>query len=336
MASSSLIERIQLIKSNSSLFAKFSAQVDAFMSLCSTSSMRSTAKAMHISLGGVSYKLKTIENLLNAKLFVRKGRSGLILTDEGKELQKCVKTGFFSKEQSSNTEDRDKNVIRISAHPLASSYYVLLAVKKVVPDECKIIDISVCDREEGCNALLTNKTDILVYPFEWSQVADYKDKLDFIKLKTYDLVLYINKKNVFSKKTIDEITWSDAMKMNLVPRNNNVQFSTANSFLANQVQDRANKVTTGCIDLTMMYQGLIDNSWTMATGNEFEKIFDCSALECKNIATRQDKLGIVANWFVCVRKDKNNSGKRKEIEKIIKLITEEMNKTATNLKSKAA
>lgn len=337
MASGSLVDKIKLIKSNSALFAKFNAQVDVFKSLCSTFNMRMTAKSMHISLGGVSYKLKTIENLLGAKLFVRKGRGGLMLTDGGKELQEYLKTGFFSKEKISNTENRDENVIRISSHPLASPVYVVPAIKKFASvGNGEMVNIIIAGRENGLAGLLAHKVDILVYPLEWSSIAYYQNDVDFIKVKPYNLVLYMNKENIFSNKKIDELTWNDAMKMNIVPRNENVQFSTANSFLNSKNDNKESKMTTTCIDTPTMYKGLIENTWTMATGDEFEKIFDCSKLISKRISSRQEELGIVVNWFVCTRKDKTNDNREAHLKKIANQIAIEIEHFDADIRSATA
>lgn len=337
MANGLLTEKLQLIETSDTLLAKFNAQIGVFKSLCSTFNMRMTAKSMHISLGGVSYRLKTIEKLLGVKLFVRKGRSGLILTDEGKELQKCVKTGFFSKEQSSDTEDHDKNVIRISAHPLASPVYVVPAIKKFANvGNGEMVNIIIAGRENGLAGLLAHKVDILVYPLEWSSIAYYQNDVDFIKVKPYNLVLYMNKKNIFSNKKIDELTWNDAMKMNIVPRNENVQFSTANSFLNSKNDNKESKMTTTCIDTPTMYKGLIENTWTMATGDEFEKIFDCSKLISKRISSRQEELGIVVNWFVCTRKDKANDNREAHLKKIANQIAIEIEHFDADIRSATA
>ena len=289
--------------------------------------MRKAAQLLHMSLGAVSYNIKTLEEALDMKMFARRGRNGLVVTDDGQKLHDYAKQMKALNKQVVGTFDDieiNQQVIKIVAHPLAMPMYVMPAIAKV--DKNKLdysIDLSIKSRDDALEDVMSGKADIAVYPLEWSQVSQYQDTIDFVKVAPYKLMLYINKANKEKISSGNNVTWQDLQSLNLEPINKKMQLYTAKDFLKMRKEKPIWK--TDCIDIIALYRGIQENLWSVSIGDEFEKLCDCSNFIKKEIYLKSD-IGIIANWFICSGKKKDRDITRYLVSKIK---TEMLTKTSS-------
>lgn len=286
---------------NAALWPSLSKCMNVFDCVYSTLNMRKAAQLLHMSLGAISYNIKTLEETLGMKIFARRGRNGLVVTDDGRKLHDYAKQMKTFNKQVADTFDAveiDQNVIKIVAHPLAMPMYVMPAIAKV--DKNKLdysIDLSIKSRDDALEDVMSGKVDIAVYPLEWSQVSQYQDTIDFVKVAPYDIFMYTNDKSInYGEKKMD---WTVAKQLNLMPFHKKIQFHTSYNMLNEFFHN--SKIRTSCFDLTMLYYGLKNKLWSVSMGSEFGKIFDCSDVNCFSLTLNND-IGIVANWFICSKK----------------------------------
>lgn len=303
---------------NAALWPSLSKCMNVFDCVYSTLNMRKAAQLLHMSLGAISYNIKTLEETLGMKMFARRGRNGLVVTDDGRKLHDYAKQMKTFNKQVVDTFDAveiDQNVIKIVAHPLAMPMYVMPAIAKV--DKSKLdysIDLSIKSRDDALEDVLSGKADIAVYPLEWSQVSQYQDVVDFVKVAPYDVFIYMNK-NTFEAKLKDkDVTWHLLKQLNIEPINKKAQFYTAKNFVK-KTMDVYRDWTTNCTDLPMLYAGIKLDKWVVGVGNEFEKMFDCSDFVKHEVSQSVDT-GIVTNWFICATKQ--NGNKTKELVKFLR------------------
>ena len=302
---------------NAALWPSLSKCMNVFDCVYSTLNMRKAAQLLHMSLGAISYNIKTLEETLGMKMFARRGRNGLVVTDDGQKLHDYAKQMKTINKQVADTFDAveiDQNVIKIVAHPLAMPMYVIPAIAKINKSRLDhSIDLSIKSRDEAFEDILSGKADIAVYPLEWSQVSQYQDMIDFVKVAPYRLKIYCNKCNDFVP--INKLNWDIAKNLNLMPISIKAQFNTAYKMLNNRQKEA--KIKTSCLDLETLYFGVKQNFWSTSIGSEFETLFDCSDFYCSDL--NFDDSGIVPNWFIFFNK-KN----RKDKKQIAKAIREEM------------
>ena len=312
---------------NAALWPSLSKCMNIFECVYSTLNMRKAAQLLHMSLGAVSYNIKTLEEALDMKMFARRGRNGLVVTDDGQKLHDYAKqmkalnkqvVDTFDNIETFDTVEADSNVIKIVAHPLAMPTYVLPAISKI--DNNKLdysIDLGIKSRDDALEDIVSGKADIAVYPLEWSQVSQYQDMIDFVKVAPYKLMIYINKENKESISSGNDLTWKDLQSLNLEPINKKMQLYTAKDFL--KMRKEKPKWKTDCIDIITLYRGIQEGLWSVSIGDEFEKLCDCSNFIKKEIYLKSD-IGIIANWFICSGKKKD-----KDITKyIVNAIKREM------------
>ena len=306
---------------NAALWPSLSKCMNIFECVYSTLNMRKAAQLLHMSLGAVSYNIKTLEEALDMKMFARRGRNGLVVTDDGQKLHDYAKQmSLLNKHvvDTFDTVEADSNVIKIVAHPLAMPTYVLPAISKI--DNNKLdysIDLGIKSRDDALEDIVSGKADIAVYPLEWSQVSQYQDMIDFVKVAPYKLMIYINKENKESISSGNDLTWKDLQSLNLEPINKKMQLYTAKDFL--KMRKEKPKWKTDCIDIITLYRGIQEGLWSVSIGDEFEKLCDCSNFIKKEIYLKSD-IGIIANWFICSGKKKD-----KDITKyIVNAIKREM------------
>ena len=288
---------------NAALWPSLSKCMNVFDCVYSTLNMRKAAQLLHMSLGAISYNIKTLEETLGMKMFARRGRNGLVVTDDGQKLHDYAKQMKTFNKQVADTFDAveiDQNVIKIVAHPLAMPMYVMPAIAKV--DKSKLdysIDLSIKSRDDALEDVMSGKADIAVYPLEWSQVSQYQDVVDFVKVAPYKLMLYTNKANKEKISSGNNVTWQDLQSLNLEPINKKMQLYTAKDFL--KMRKERPKWKIDCIDISTLHYGIQENFWSVSIGDEFEKLCDCSNFIKKEIYLKND-IGIIANWFVCSSK----------------------------------
>ena len=301
---------------NTALWPSLSKCMNVFDCVYSTLNMRKAAQLLHMSLGAISYNIKTLEETLGMKIFARKGRNGLVVTDDGQKLHDYAKQMKTFNKQVADTfgaVEIDQNVIKIVAHPLAMPMYVMPAIAKV--DKSKLdysIDLSIKSRDDALEDVLSGKADIAVYPLEWSQVSQYQDVVNFVKVAPYNLRVYCNKESNINN--VDKVNWDVAKNLNLMPISEKAQFNTAYKMLNNRRKEA--KIRTSCLDLTTLYHGVENNLWSISIGSEFEQLFDCSNIYCNTF--NPDDIGIITNWFVCSSKYNNNKQATKNIIEKIK------------------
>ena len=312
---------------NAALWPSLSKCMNVFDCVYSTLNMRKAAQLLHMSLGAISYNIKTLEETLGMKMFARRGRNGLVVTDDGRKLHdyaKQMKT--FNKQVVGTFDDIETNqqVIKIVTHPLAMPMYVMPATAKI--DKNKLdcsIDLSITSRDDALEYIVSGKADIAVYPLEWSQVSQYQDMIDFVKVAPYKLMIYINKENKESISSGNDLTWKDLQSLNLEPINKKMQLYTAKDFL--KMRKEKPKWKTDCIDIITLYRGIQEGLWSVSIGDEFEKLCDCSNFIKKEIYLKSD-IGIIANWFICSGKKKDRDITRYLVSKIK---TEMLTKTSS-------
>ena len=309
---------------NAALWPSLSKCMNIFECVYSTLNMRKAAQLLHMSLGAVSYNIKTLEEALDMKMFARRGRNGLVVTDDGQKLHDYAKQMKALNKQVADTFDNietNQQVIKIVAHPLAMPVYVMPAIAKIDKKNLDYpISFSIKSRDDALEDVLSGKSDIAIYPLEWSQVSKYQDVIDFVKVAPYKLMLYTNNANKLLSSKKKSITWDTLKELNVVTINSRIQFYTAKNFLKQQHNENNNQeCITDDIDLTMLYRGIILNMWSISTGREFAKLFDCTNLITKTI-TNSENIGIVANWFICSKKNSNT----KNIKEITKFIEKEI------------
>ena len=288
---------------NSALWPSLSKCINVFECVYTTLNMRKAAQQLNMSLGAVSYNINKLEDALKMKTFTRRGRNGLVATNEGKKLHDYTRRIKASNRQIKDTLDEcevDRNIVKIVAHPLAMPMYVMPAIAKIDKNKFDYsIDLSIKSRDDALEDIMSGKVDIVVYPLEWSQVSQYQDTIDFVKVAPYKLMLYINKANKEKISSGNNVTWQDLQSLNLEPINKKMQLYTAKDFL--KMRKEKPKCKTDCIDIIALYRGIQENLWSVSIGDEFEKLCDCSNINKKEIYLKSD-IGIIANWFVCSSK----------------------------------
>ena len=316
-----LVDKHNPERLNTALWPSLSKCMNVFECVYSTLNMRKASQLLHMSLGAISYNIKTLEDALGIKMFARKGRNGLVVTDDGQKLYDYAKRMKTLNKQAVCAFDEvevEQNVIKIVAHPLAMPMYVMPAIAKI--DKNKLdysIDFSITSRDDALEYIISGKADIAVYPLEWSQVSQYQDMIDFVKVAPYKLMIYINKENKESISSGNDLTWQDLQSLNLEPINKKMQLYTAKDFL--KMRKEKPKWKTDCIDIITLYRGIQEGLWSVSIGDEFEKLCDCSNFIKKEIYLKSD-IGIIANWFICSGKKKD-----KDITKyIVNAIKREM------------
>ena len=314
-----LVDKHNPERLNTALWPSLSKCMNVFECVYSTLNMRKASQLLHMSLGAISYNIKTLEDALGIKMFARKGRNGLVVTDDGQKLYDYAKRIKTLNKQAVCAFDEvevEQNVIKIVAHPLAMPMYVMPAIAKI--DKNKLdysIDFSITSRDDALEYIISGKADIAVYPLEWSQVSQYQDMIDFVKVAPYRLKIYFNKKSNFNSR--DKVNWDIAKNLNLMPISEKAQFVTAYKMLNDRRKEA--KIRTSCLDLATLYKGIQNNFWSIAIGSEFEQLFDCSDIYCGTFDPND--IGIITNWFVCSAKKHNNG---KEVKNIVEKINQEI------------
>ena len=137
-----------------------------FVSIATNGSMSKASQDLHVTQSAISQSLKTLENLLDVKLFERE-RRGLVLTSKGIELLKQVEEPIRALEISENKikETSEQNILTIAASQILCKHYVLDLVKYFKHYNIRLLNH------------FSNKNTI---------IAVENDQCDFALLKNYD------------------------------------------------------------------------------------------------------------------------------------------------------
>jgi DNA-binding transcriptional LysR family regulator len=298
-----LYEKIRQKLNNRIIHTNFIKHIEIFESLYKTLSVRTTASELKISIGNVSNTLAKLEDIVGQPLFNRCGRSGLKartiaieLHNISIKLKNLIDTMVDGMVFKDNNPHENK-IIKIGAHPLFLSVYLNNITKSInLASNCFIHSfLNVLDREICLNALRNNEIDLGIFPTELRELNSIGNLFEIKQLKPYHLTLYINKENKLANVNRSLITWEDLNKLNIMTCNKNSRLTTAQLMLEEGPNKRYNFLTNS-FDLSLLYSGLKNNLWSVAIGDEFEKLFDCKHLAIK----RQDKKTTIqysANWF---------------------------------------
>lgn len=294
---------------NTLLNKNINRKIEAFRLLYELKTFSQVAQTMNCSLSTISNLISDLEYYCGAKLFERHGKNGIFITQAGEHLYQKTnnwrKTLINTFQPKSNILNTSNACISIFLHPLFASYYFINCENQFIHLHNHHIFKHTCfhllvgDKIQ-VNNYLQNGIDIAVFPFEWGDVGAYKDEYNIYNIRPYEIYLYMNKCNKYATLESHEFTWDILTDANIMPSNREVMFKTA----SNLINAGSHFFSTNAFDLHFLYQGILHNMWTVAIGNEFEHIFDCSNFVKKSHQLAQ-KIQFAPYWMILSKKDKN-------------------------------
>ena len=284
-----------------------------FLSICETKNITKTAYECNVSKSSVSRYLTKLEQIIQKKLFIRKGVKGVKITNDGEILQ------FFLEKIKATINDNLKNLnnfnIKLSIHTLAFKRHIL-PMLKILSEQNKNITVSIFESgvKKAIKKLNENAVDAIFFPLDTILVSKIEQqKIEIIKLKKYNLCLYINKNNKYANIKESKVSWSILKELNVCPMNVNTSFKTFYDIL----HVKNCKCTTTTTNILTLYNGVKEGIWSMAMGDEVEDYVDCSFF-VKKQANKTVLFGSNIFWCLCYKKD--NEQKLKDIINIFKSI----------------
>ena len=313
--------------------------IDIFISLLETKNLRQTCKEMSISLGTASKAINILEEILGSKLFVRKGRKGLLATIEAFKFKEYadkinnvlqITADAFTNSNIDNADNannnqqqkhtnnhqqhKEKQLIRIACHSLAFKSYILPAIKELNKNNDYCFEILILDRDYGINQMLSDNIDLVMYPIEGRNFAFLQQQCCCELIGEYNLCLFFNKNHPLANKPIEDFTLDDFKSLNIEPNNKHFLFQTYNEIMGTKY--RSFNYSTHTSDIHLLKYGLDENFWVLGLGIEFSEIVNCQNYIVK--AVKNNSIySLSINWYCCYNK-KNNI--LRNIEKLIKLI----------------
>ena len=276
--------------------------LNIFEELYQTCCLRTTATKLHISPSSISQALKKLENALESSLFKRHGPNGMSPTEEANTLHlyaKQIVLTVSSIGESFNLKKLNER-INIVCHILAPKKYIFPAIKNI--NTISHLKVNVGDRDKCIQQLLSGQADIMVYPLEIQQIAYLQTNFIIKEARPYNICLYLNKQHPLANKSENEIDWNILKQLNIAPSTQKTRIDSYSKILTNLDQGM---VITETSDLSLLYEGLLNNYWCLGYGEEFQEYFDCRNISIKN---SNNNTGVKAylKWCVCYNKKQNH------------------------------
>lgn len=308
MLKDELIKKIVQQKHNRISKLNINKYITIFESLYHTHSLIETATQLNMNISTISICLNNLENLIGENLFTRHGRNGIEITNTGHNFHAIssiitrnfeqLADNFIIKQKSS--QKTSTNIIRIFCNNLMANYYLINIIPNLNITKLKYsLYIEIGDRDEGLVKLQNKETDLVIFPMEWHDLASFKNNFIIQNIKPYHLQLFMNKKHPLANMYEDSITWQDLGEMHIMPINEKTRLNTAQNMLRN-IND---KYITTSTDLMFLYQGIVNNLWSICIGDEFSKLFDCTNLTIKKQA-KATNVQFSIFWFAIYNEDK--------------------------------
>lgn len=300
-------------------------KIEAFRLLYELKTFSKVAQTMNCSLPTISNLISDLEYYFGAKLLERHGKNGVFITQEGENLYK--KTNNWNKSLTNVFNKITDNIITnnsdisVFMHPLFSNYYFNNFFSSLCPAKYDFLNkmhfnLYVGDKKQA-NEYLQKGIDVVIFPFEWGDIGCYKDEYDIFNIKPYEIFLYMHKNNKYANLKNDDFTWDILADANIMPNDREIMFKTPSALIGRS----SHSFSTNVFDLYFLYQGILNNMWTVAIGNEFEKIFDC-----KNLVVYPHqlapKLQFATYWMILTKKDINREDVLLKITNLFKKMFE--------------
>ena len=310
--------------------------IDIFISLLKTENLRQTCKEKDISLGTASKAINILEEILGSKLFVRKGRKGLLATTEAFKFKEYadkinnvlqITAEAFTGGKIDNADNTNNNqqqqqakkLIRIACHSLAFQPYILPAIEKIKQKYDIIADFTIIDRDLAMNKLLSNEVDLIMYPIEGRTLAYAERFLKCEYIGEYELCLFFNKKHPLADVPEEKFTWNMIRTLNIEPNNKKFRFTTYEEII-NCKYDFSYTIRTA--DFLALYQGVMNNLWILGVGKEFKKIFNCDNIVYKE-GKKMPAFSTKIDWYCMYN---NNTYEQTILKELIEDIIIQYNK----------
>ncbi|GEM_PF-5592118 len=290
--------------------------------LSKTNSITKTAINMKLSPSTVTRLIQQLEYVLHTKLIIPHGVSGITLTNKGQMIAGMYEANIKTtlKEIVKQTKIEDYQNVRILCHPLAVKTYVFPAIDKI-PNNSSIrqIQIDAEDRQVAMKKLFAKDVDIIVFPISEKEANAFdKEKYIVKQGKEYKPALYLHKDHPLAKIPVEQLTIDDLNEATMMPVNKNARLSFFQNFINDNIKKQ--KMTTSKNDLNVIYEGILKNYWCTGTGEEFEKLFDCSELAKKEYDKMCFFMPPYNYWFIIADKKVENTTTNILISEIAKLL----------------
>ena len=151
------------------------------------------------------------------------------------------------------------------------------------------------------------------FPLQTNDIAHLSDEEIYtIVLHRYNMCLFLHKNNTYAKYKENQFNWDILSNINIVPINKQFSFSPYLNYLT----PSTNYAVTDCADLSLLYQGLINNKWVVACGEEFATFYRDNNIVIKKV-WRNKSISTDIHWCMCA---KQNNQKKIIIHKLAKYL----------------
>ena len=243
----------------------------------------------------ISRDIAQLEYLCKKQLFVRNGCQGTSPTP-------CADIFYFYAKQINDiykviTEKFLHNIydykkINFCCHPLATKY-VISFIRRANMN----IEIFIDNKRDAFNGLVSEKYDIILFPYDNQELASMDNILFYIKpIKSYNLCLFLNKCNNFANINENDITWNEIKSMNIVPLSRKDAFN----FYLSVLSEKQNISSTTTFDVNLLKQGIDNNLWVVCIGEEFYDFCDKKNTVVKKLANAKN-IFFESTWCVCCK-----------------------------------
>jgi DNA-binding transcriptional LysR family regulator len=180
-------------------------QIRGFCYAVAFLSMSKAAKELNLTQSTISLQIQSLERDLGFKLLNRSSKT-FSLTKEGSDFYKFTCPLFYEFESVvekflENNQNKNQKIIDIAVHHIAISYVMpkVIAIFKKKHPNCKIILRNI-PPNEAINRLRNDEINLAFYPS-----AENPPEIEYIKIKSYDPILIMNKHHSLAKKNIKNL-----------------------------------------------------------------------------------------------------------------------------------
>ena len=283
--------------SNGSLWlsANVSKLISTFSAVYESKSITKASICLKKTKSTISRDIAQLEYLCKKQLFVRNGCQGISPTQYAdifyfyakqiNDIYKIITEKFLH-----NIHDDKK--INFCCHPLGAKY-VISCIKRTKMN----IEIFTDSKRDALNGLVSEKYDIILFPYDNQELASMDGILFYIKpIKSYNLCLFLNKCNNFANINENSITWNEVKSMNIVPLNRKAAFN----FYLSVLSEKQNITSTTTFDLNLLKQGIDNDLWVACVGEEFYDFCDKKNTVVKKLVHAKN-IFLESNWCVCCK-----------------------------------